>query len=270
MEGWRRLHQRTAWFSSASLSMRVWPVKDFSMRRGTPGLPSSPRFSAPVRIQSPRSGAGSGFVSALLFCVDSSLLPLNLSRLGVREIVRQDPFPSRKAPIVDYHLSLFPGLFFSEEDRRPGISRGKSGLTVPPHAVLLHPGSGDARKNWPLSRFLGLAELLQSSGLRVQWVAGPRKKTWRCPSELACGGALPWRIWPRLSGGVCCMWETIQGSHTLPHPPVAPPLPCSARATPRCGRRGERACRLLQRRTGGLSLFQWRRFFQRVRDCCEN
>ncbi|MGA2764526.1 MAG: glycosyltransferase family 9 protein [Spirochaetia bacterium] len=192
MEGWRRLHAKDrivllgrpelAGLAREGLFNEAWDARSSLF---------APLFGAGPDPESPVTSRFSGFVSALLFCVDSSLLPLNLSRLGVREIVRQDPFPPQKAPIVDYHLSLFPGLFFSEEDRRPGISRGTSGLTVPPHAVSLHPGSGDPRKNWPLSRFLGLAELLQSSGLRVQWVVGPAEENVAMPV-----GARVWRSAP--------------------------------------------------------------------------
>lgn len=42
-----------------------------------------------------------------------------------------------------------------------------------PWDVVLHPGSGGARKNWPLDRFLALAARFGAAGLRVGWVAGP-------------------------------------------------------------------------------------------------
>ncbi len=39
--------------------------------------------------------------------------------------------------------------------------------------VLMHPGSGSRRKNWPLSDFLKLAELLCLQGMQPQFVLGP-------------------------------------------------------------------------------------------------
>ena len=50
------------------------------------------------------------FRSALLFASGSSPLERHLSALGVPHILRQDPFPSDRTPIADYHLSLFPWL----------------------------------------------------------------------------------------------------------------------------------------------------------------
>ncbi len=39
--------------------------------------------------------------------------------------------------------------------------------------AALHPGSGSPGKNWPLERFMSVAERLASAGLRVLWVVGP-------------------------------------------------------------------------------------------------
>ncbi|MFO7775327.1 MAG: glycosyltransferase family 9 protein [Candidatus Hydrogenedentota bacterium] len=42
-----------------------------------------------------------------------------------------------------------------------------------PGDVIIHPGSGSARKNWPFERFQAVAEALQEQGLSVAWCAGP-------------------------------------------------------------------------------------------------
>ncbi len=42
-----------------------------------------------------------------------------------------------------------------------------------PHDVILHPGSGSIRKNWPLDRYHALAELLRARGREVHWCMGP-------------------------------------------------------------------------------------------------
>ncbi len=39
--------------------------------------------------------------------------------------------------------------------------------------VLIHPGSGSPRKNWPKARFMELARRLAQAGHRVVWVLGP-------------------------------------------------------------------------------------------------
>lgn len=44
--------------------------------------------------------------------------------------------------------------------------------------VVIHPGSGSPKKNWPLARFIELAERLSATGLDTTWVLGP--------AEMAC------------------------------------------------------------------------------------
>jgi hypothetical protein len=39
--------------------------------------------------------------------------------------------------------------------------------------IVIHPGSGGTSKNWPLERFTGLADALQSQGREVTWITGP-------------------------------------------------------------------------------------------------
>jgi ADP-heptose:LPS heptosyltransferase len=39
--------------------------------------------------------------------------------------------------------------------------------------VLLHPGSGSKKKNWPLPNFLKLAEILKAKGQRPEFILGP-------------------------------------------------------------------------------------------------
>jgi ADP-heptose:LPS heptosyltransferase len=39
--------------------------------------------------------------------------------------------------------------------------------------ILLHPGSGSPRKNWPLSHFMELHRLLRSGGLAPEFILGP-------------------------------------------------------------------------------------------------
>ena len=41
------------------------------------------------------------------------------------------------------------------------------------HDVVIHPGSGSAKKNWPLERFMALAQSLDSSARSVSWCLGP-------------------------------------------------------------------------------------------------
>lgn len=42
--------------------------------------------------------------------------------------------------------------------------------------VLIHPGSGSPKKNWPLERFLNLADTLRASERNVAWILGPAER----------------------------------------------------------------------------------------------
>lgn len=52
-----------------------------------------------------------------------------------------------------------------------------------PHDVLIHPGSGGARKNWPLECFAAVAERLTRAGRRVEWCVGPAEEGLRLPQD---------------------------------------------------------------------------------------
>lgn len=41
------------------------------------------------------------------------------------------------------------------------------------HDVVIHPGSGSRKKNWPIERFGAVAQSLAEQGRRVEWVRGP-------------------------------------------------------------------------------------------------
>lgn len=129
--------------------------------------------------------------SALLFSSAGSALFGNLERLGVSGIVRQDPFPAMPVPIIDYHLSLFGGVSFSEKERTPLVALGRASPAVPPQTVAVHPGSGSARKNWPLARFVSLSRLLEGHGRRVTWITGPAEEGLSLPPGAAVWRGLP-------------------------------------------------------------------------------
>lgn len=44
------------------------------------------------------------------------------------------------------------------------------------HDVIIHPGSGSPRKNWPLARFQAVAAELEAMGRRVCWCIGPAEE----------------------------------------------------------------------------------------------
>jgi heptosyltransferase III len=128
------------------------------------------------------------FDAALLFVSDASPLAGRLAACGVLDILRQAPFPSSPIPIVDYHLSLFPELSPDEGQRLPRVSVSGTVLNGASGSVVLHPGSGSARKNWPWESFRELASRLKADGQRVQWSIGPAEEGLLSPDEPAWRG----------------------------------------------------------------------------------
>jgi ADP-heptose:LPS heptosyltransferase len=51
------------------------------------------------------------------------------------------------------------------------------------HDVIIHPGSGGARKNWPMDRFVELAQRLTEDGRTVEWVRGPAEEALVLPPD---------------------------------------------------------------------------------------
>ncbi len=137
--------------------------------------------------------------SALLFTAPDSPVLARFRQFGMHRLLFQDPFPRQCIHVSDYHLSLFgmgtgaardlPALaphpeFKSESDRLlDGIGT----------FVALHPGSGSARKNWPLERYLDLAEQLAERKVRIVWIMGPaeRKVAARAQDRVVREASLP-------------------------------------------------------------------------------
>ncbi len=63
------------------------------------------------------------------------------------------------------------------------------GLSIPPsedaHDIVIHPGSGSRRKNWPFAHFAELARRLEGLGRSVTWCLGP--------AEREGAAAAPWK-----------------------------------------------------------------------------
>ena len=189
MSAWRRLHRSERIIllgKPAHGALAPRGLFDETWEAGASQF--APLFGSGVERDSALGARLSAFHSALLFCSASSPLGSNLVRVGVGEMLRQEPFPAERVPIIDYHLSLFPGLALTETDRQPQVSCSDAIFPVPAMTAALHPGSGDARKNWPLAKFRELAETLEAAGWAVRWVLGPAEEGLALPA-----GAETWR-----------------------------------------------------------------------------
>jgi len=158
-----------AWDAGAAEFAGLFSRDEAAEPASTPsaGQPPAPRFT--------------GIASALLFAGESSPLPGAVRRLGVSEVVRQDPFPGSPVHVVDYHLGLFEGRV-RDEDRVPRLPIGAPGSMK--RGIALHAGSGSPRKNWPHARFEELSAMLAERGEQVAWIVGPAEED-RLPGSSA-------------------------------------------------------------------------------------
>jgi heptosyltransferase-3 len=201
MAAWRRLHEGERIVLLGKPAYAALATSMFDEVLDVESALCAPLFSAGTGVPALLVERLSRVTSALLFAHASSPLVERLKSAGVRSVLRQDPFPSTPTPIVDYHLSLFPELAFTEEERVPRVD--SAGPARPPArtTVAIHPGSGSSRKNWPLARFTEVARCLESEGESVAWIVGPAESDIVLPSD-----ARTWRdLSPHpLAGSLAC------------------------------------------------------------------
>jgi heptosyltransferase III len=137
--------------------------------------------TAPVPEQGRQKFAG--IAAAILFTATDAPIVGRMSELGVRDVYVQPPFPLERIPIYAYHLSLFQRHVYLLDDFGPSISVPASYATIArdilgagKNPVALHPGSGSAKKNWPLCRFFSLAERIKKRGFSPLWLRGPAEE----------------------------------------------------------------------------------------------
>jgi heptosyltransferase-3 len=204
---WRRLHarERTVLLGKPAFAALCGGMFDEVWDAGSGRFASLYGPAPDARLADPFSS----IIFALLFTPTTSPLATNLAALGVREITRQEPFPpgpSRAGGaghfvhVVDYHLSLFPDEVVADADRIPRIALPddpEAARVVQPGTIAIHPGSGSARKNWPLARFVELARRLEARGGRIAWIEGPAERGGMPDAGPGAAGAA--QIWRGLS-----------------------------------------------------------------------
>ena len=196
---WRRMHAGEAIILLGKPAYSPLASPSFDETWDVQGRLFAGLFSDGGHVEAEVSRMLARVASALVFAWPASPLPRLLADAGAREIVRQDPFPAGPVPIVDYHCSLFPAPL-GDDEKIPRISVGPSEMTGRP-PVVLHPGSGSQKKNWPLERFHDLSLWLVEQGERVAWVLGPAEETTSIPRGHAAWRSLPLR---ELAGRLTC------------------------------------------------------------------
>ena len=113
----------------------------------------------------------SGYDAIVCFSASEPLIR-SFRRLTGAEIYSLPPKP----PVhIDLHVTdylmreLFSGTIFHTKSCR---SMGRQ-ADCRDGSILIHPGSGSRRKNWPFSNFMAAAKLFSEKGYRTEVVLGP-------------------------------------------------------------------------------------------------
>ncbi len=133
----------------------------------------------------PPEGWHAGCRVALWMADPSGTARRNLARWGAQEIVHVADFrPGRHAArqlegsIAHWGLADGePPLLIPREGRGEALGGARD--------VVIHPGSGNQAKNWPLGNFLELATSLQARGLRTAFLLGPAEEATGLAQELS-------------------------------------------------------------------------------------
>jgi heptosyltransferase III len=139
----------------------------------------APEVAIPLSIKEKLSAVR----SALLFTAQDSPVLARFRQFGTQQLLFQDPFPRKCVHVSDYHLSLFGTgsavaarnlpMVVPHPDFKSEADRLLDGIGA---FVALHPGSGAERKNWPMERFVDLAEQLAGRDVGILWILGPAEK----------------------------------------------------------------------------------------------
>ena len=132
---------------------------------------AAPALPAPVRAALAFTEPGGPVARALAGAVSG---PVSAVR----------PVPADRQPIVRHHLQAVGAG--PADYRAPAPALALSGTPRPApgrggRRVAIAPGSGGARKNWPLDRFAAVADALRRDAA-VTWVLGPAEADLRPPA----------------------------------------------------------------------------------------
>jgi hypothetical protein len=98
----------------------------------------------------------------------------------LEKIIVHPPFPVQRIHISDYHISCLKSDLVDSCAGAPklypqptGAAEAKALIGNRKQLVVIHPGSGSAKKNWPTDSFETLASFLTDRSFSVVWVLGP-------------------------------------------------------------------------------------------------
>jgi heptosyltransferase III len=120
----------------------------------------------------------SRFARAVLWMRDAAPLVEALHASGVADV---RAFPGLPPDGWKGHASAYYLGCLGYGKGRPFRMQVSPGPQV--HDVVIHPGSGGARKNWPLAHFRKVAAALAEKGCRVRWLLGPAEEGFVLPED---------------------------------------------------------------------------------------
>lgn len=107
---------------------------------------------------------------------------LSLTVAGPVRVVR--PVPERRQSIVQHHLRAIGADAKQTMSRSPKLRLSAIDMQHGDRRVVIAPGSGSSRKNWPLDRFAAVASTLREQATIV-WLLGPAEEELHPPTEPA-------------------------------------------------------------------------------------
>jgi len=134
-------------------------------------------FAAGYSLDAELSTYLSGFDIAIHFLYDpDAILTTHLENAGIPVVLSGSPRPPEGIHAADAMLSVLEALAIFESHAVPILNVSPSTTSAPLPAspwVSIHPGSGSSRKNWPMERFVAIAnELRLGHGVHPVFVAG--------------------------------------------------------------------------------------------------
>ena len=94
--------------------------------------------------------------------------------------IQPRPEPEKRLHVTRYILNGLKaaGLIDHMEKNETSSLFSMNGMTHPkdpskPHRILIHPGSGSPKKNWPLPLFIEIGNRLKSMAMKPEFILGP-------------------------------------------------------------------------------------------------
>ncbi len=137
---------------------------------------------------------------AVLLFSFSEALEAAVQGIGIECVVRIPPRPDPDAPV---HVAPWvlaevkaAGMLPPDAPADPPFFPERSFEPNSAVPIILHPGSGSSMKNWPLDRFLTVADRLSDAGRMIEFLAGPAEENL---AESLGRSGFPVRTFPELT-----------------------------------------------------------------------